>query len=32
VIATISRVVLQLINFGWIVPALFGIWLMWAKK
>jgi hypothetical protein len=32
VIATISLVVLQLINFGWILPTLFGIWLMWAEK
>ena len=32
VIAAISRVVPPLINFGWVAPTLFGIWLMWPKK
>ena len=31
-VAMIFRLVLPVIFFGWIVPIMLGLWLMWAKK
>lgn len=28
----VFRLVLPLIFFGWVVPIMLGLWLMWAKK
>jgi hypothetical protein len=31
-VAMIFRLALPVIFFGWIVPTVLGLWLLWAKK
>jgi hypothetical protein len=31
-VAIIFRLALPIILFGWIVPTVLGLWLLWAKK